>query len=127
MKECSKWVDSVDEWISNVEELYIVRALQLPKKATKVTFRKVLLTRNFAHFLSKLAKDKTTTYCTWIQIIDAIQRLVEGETEISLLSIFETLSEFETHRVNQKSVGSTAFHVHFENLSFSIVPKSSRD
>lgn len=125
LDECSKWIDSVNEWKNSTSDSDIFRTLQLSKKSPKVTFRKIILTRNFAHFLSKMVSDETATYCTWIQMIDSIQRMAENENKTSLFSIFSMLTEFETHRIAEKAVGGTIFNFKLGNLKFSIRPKSS--
>ena len=123
--KCASWLSAVRDWLGRCAESEIRSSLRLKGSFRLQAPRIVFLTRHFAHFLSDLDLQNDTAYATWIQMFDALNRLRAEGRPLTLISLFDLLKAYMSHKMERGHPFEMVDTYHLENLSYRIRPRSA--
>lgn len=121
LNQTASWVKKITTWLSESSDREIAATLRRSANFRIEHARLVVLTRHFAHFLSRLQLEEDVAYATWEQFYDALIRLqAEKERPGDLAGLFDVLSEFMTHKMAKPVDWDTTDTYHLRRIAFRV-------
>lgn len=122
--EVEKWFSTIEEWINKTRIDSIKSSLRI-KKSThleKSDIYKIVLTKNFAHFLSETEMPDNACYSTWFQyisILDKVKDTVEGDIKLS--EIYLALENSMAHKIAESVSVSDPIKIQLSGMNYTIL------
>lgn len=97
VEDTCKWSEAVDGWLGHASRVEVASTLRLRKSTVIEHFQKVVIGRNFAHVLHRVAGEQGFAYATFIQFADALEAL-RRQGDFKSLAGLHTLLQGEMAR-----------------------------
>lgn len=124
-KEFAHWISAVRTWSDESDAATFSSALQLRKDFARQKVRFVAIGRHFAHFLSTSDIRDDVVYATWIQLFDALNRMVIEKKSLDLSTLFDVLDEYMSHKKARAVELDVLDSYHLQNMSYRVRPASA--
>lgn len=119
LAEADRWLSAVEKWLASVGHDRIKSALRLPKKFEISQVYRLIVTRHFAHPLSRLQLDEHTAYATWLQLVNAVELMKRDQGSIKTLSgLFRMLRKHVVAAPVQEHQSEDATEYNLDSLKF---------
>lgn len=92
LNEAVRWLSATGTWLSSAGEDRFKSAIGLRKRFHISKVYRLILTRHFAHPLTRARLDGQTAYATWLQFVNAVELMKHNQGNIrTLAGLFKIL------------------------------------